>query len=65
MAEALKGRKAIQRGTLEEFEERGKWIVRWKDLDGVPREKQFDSVDESHLFFCGLLDATRTAKGKG
>jgi hypothetical protein len=59
VAEALKGRHAIQRGVMEEREERGKWLVRWKDLNGVPHERKFDTSDESHAFFLGLVNATR------
>ena len=59
MAETLKGRHAITRGTIEQFEERGKWIVRWKEADGTPHERQFATVDESHPFFLEVLEAAR------
>lgn len=59
MAEALKGRHAIMKGVMEETEERGKYLVRWKDLNGAPHERKFDTNDESHAFFVELVNATR------
>ena len=61
MSETLKGRHAISAGTLEEFEERGKWVVRWKQSTGVSHEKKFASVDESHTYFLECVEAQRLA----
>jgi hypothetical protein len=59
MAESLKGRHAIMKGVMEETEERGKYLVRWKDMNGSPGERKFDTVEESHAFFLDLVNATR------
>ena len=47
------------KGMMEETEERGKYLVRWKDMNGSPGERKFDTVDESHAFFLDLVNRTR------
>jgi hypothetical protein len=50
---------AIQKGTIEEVEYRGKWLVRWKDLKGSVIQRKFDTTDESHPFFLACVNKQR------
>ena len=57
----LPGTHAIQKGTIEEVEYRGKWLVRWKQSDGSVRQRTFNSVDESHPYFLECVETQRMA----
>jgi hypothetical protein len=50
---------AIMSGTIEETSYRGKWLVRWKDLNGGTIQRKFATVDESHDFFLQCVDMLR------
>jgi hypothetical protein len=50
---------AIRRGEIEEVLHRGKWLVRWKDLNGIVVQRKFATVDESHPFFLECVNRLR------
>jgi hypothetical protein len=53
--------KAITRGTIEMHEYRGKWLVRYKDLDGNVYRDTYETADVGFPVFLKYVDQCRAA----
>lgn len=57
----LRGTKGISRGNIEMDEYKGRWLVRWKDLDGYAHREFFplDAGDTAHAKFLEVVNTIR------
>lgn len=47
----LPGTDAIPKGQIESTRYRGKFLIRYRNMDGYTTQRIFESADESHDFF--------------